>query len=128
MEFTTKDRKKSIKVIVSDEERALIEEKMKSYNYPSIAGYIRDSAIYEKVTHVDLKGKKDIYDAYSENTRVLKEILKEFKYFSKYATQLSEEDLQKVTHTMFAIYKNQKTMINLIDKKLDLDVWQKVNR
>lgn len=80
MKFTTKERKKSIKVIVSDLERALIEEKMKSYNYPSIASYVRDSAIYEKITHVDLKGKKDIYDAYAKNTSILKEILKEFKY------------------------------------------------
>lgn len=128
MEFTTKDRRKSIKVIVSDEERALIEEKMKSYNYPSIASYIRDSAIYEKVTYVDWKNKKILLDAYAENTKVLNEILKEFKNFSKYATQLSKEDLNKVSHTIFAIYKNQKAMIDLIDKNLDLDIWQEVNR
>ena len=128
MEFTTKERRKSIKVIVSDLERALIEERMKMYGYQSLASYIRDAAIYEKVTYVDWKNQKVLLDAYAENTKVLNEILKEFKNFSKYATQLSKEDLYKVSHTMFAIYKNQKAMINLIDKKLDLDVWQEVNR
>ena len=128
MEFTTKERRKSIKVIVSDLERALIEERMKMYGYQSLASYIRDAAIYEKITYVDWKNQKVLLDAYAENTKVLNEILKEFKNFSKYATQLSKEDLYKVSHTMFAIYKNQKAMINLIDKKLDLDVWQEVNR
>ena len=128
MEFTTKDRRKSIKVIVSDEERALIEERMKMYGYQSLASYIRDAAIYEKITYVDWKNQKVLLDAYAENTKVLNEILKEFTNFSKYATQLSKEDLDKVSQTMFAIYKNQKAMINLIDKKLDLDVWEKVNR
>ena len=128
MEFTTKERRKSIKVIVSDLERALIEERMQMYGYQSLASYIRDAAIYEKVTYVDWKNQKVLLDAYAENTKVLNEILKEFKNFSKYATQLSKEDLYKVSHTMFAIYKNQKAMINLIDKKLDLDVWQEVNR
>lgn len=128
MEFTTKERIKSIKVIVSDEERALIEEKMKMYGYQSLASYIRDAAIYEKVKYVDWKNKKVLLDAYAENTKVLNEILKEFKNFSKYATHISKEDLDKVSHTMFAIYKNQQAMIDLIDEKLDLNVWEKVNR
>ena len=128
MEFTTKERRKSIKVIVSDEERALIEEKMKYYGYSTIASYIRDAAIYEKVTYVDLKNRQEIYDAYTKNTKELKKVAKEFRHFSKYATQLSKDDLNNISNTIFAILKKQKAMLNLIEKKLDLDVWQRINR
>ena len=127
MEFTTKERRKSIKVIVSDEERALIEEKMKYYGYSTIASYIRDAAIYEKVTYVDLKNRQEIYDAYTKNTKELKKVAKEFRHFSKYATQLSKDDLNNISNTIFAILKKQKAMLNLMEKKLDLDVWQEIN-
>ena len=43
-------RRKSIKVWVSDEERALVEAKAYNYGYRRIAPYIRDAAIYERVT------------------------------------------------------------------------------
>lgn len=64
-------RRKSIKVWVSDEERVLVEAKAKAYNYGyrRIAPYIRDAAIYEKVTNVEVKGEKEILKAYAENTR-----------------------------------------------------------
>ena len=38
-------RRKSIKVWVSDEERALVEAKAYNYGYRRIAPYIRDAAI-----------------------------------------------------------------------------------
>ena len=63
-----KTRRKSIKVWVSDEERALLEAKVNYYGYKRLAEYVRDAIIYEKVTNVDLKGKEEIYAAYSENT------------------------------------------------------------
>ena len=126
--FNTKERRKSIKVIVSDEERSLIEAKANFYGYKTIASYIRDSAIYEKVTHVDLKSKNELYEAYSNNTKELKKIAKEFRHFSKYATQISEQDLKSISISMFTILKNQKDMLKLIESKLDLDVWQEINR
>ena len=120
LNFNTKERRKSIKVIVSDEERSLIEAKANFYGYKTIASYIRDTAIYEKVTHVDLKSKNELYEAYSNNTKELKKIAKEFRHFSKYATQISI--------TMFTILKKQKQMLQLIENKLDIDIWQEINK
>lgn len=48
-------RRKSIKVWVSDEERALVEAKAYNYGYRRIAPYIRDAAIYERVTNYKIK-------------------------------------------------------------------------
>ena len=128
MQFDTKSRRKSIKVIVSDEERCLLETKASFYGYKTIASYIRDTAIYEKVTHIDLKSKNEIYEAYSNNTKELKKIAKEFRHFSKYATQISKDDLKDISIMMFTILKKQKQILQLIEKKLDIDIWQEINK
>ena len=127
MDFNSKQRRKSIKVWLSDEERILVESKAEFYGYKRLAKYIRDAAIYEKVTHVDLKNKEELYIAYAENTKELKKITKEIRHISKYATQLNDEQRKDLLDLMFAVLRNQKAMIKLIDEKLDLEVWKEVN-
>lgn len=127
MDFNSKQRRKSIKVWLSDEERTLVESKAEYYGYKRLAKYIRDAAIYEKVTYFDLKNKEELYSAYAENTKQVKNIAKEIRHISKYATQLSEFDLQTLQNTMYGMLRNQKAMIKLIDEKLDLDVWKEIN-
>lgn len=123
-----KTRRNSIKVWVSDEEKTLLEAKSNYYGYSRLAKYIRDAIIYEKVTHIDLKNKEEIYAAYSENTKELKKIAKEIRHISRYATQISSYDLKELSNQMFNILKNQKKMLKLIEEKLDLDVWQNIDR
>lgn len=127
MEFNSKQRRKSIKVWLSDKERILVESKAEFYGYKRLAKYIRDAAIYEKVTYINLKNKEELYVAYSENTKELKKITKEIRHISKYATQLTDETKKNILDIMYAILKNQKSMIKLIDEKLDLDVWKEIN-
>mgnify|MGYP003301900282 CR=1 FL=1 len=127
MEFNSKQRRKSIKVWLSDEERILVEAKAEYYGYKRLAKYIRDAVIYEKVTYVDLKNKEQLYIAYAENTKQIKKIAKDIRHISKYATQLSKESKKDLLDVMYAVLKNQKEMIKLIDEKLDLDVWKEVN-
>ena len=127
MEFNSKQRRKSIKVWLSDEERILVESKAEFYGYKRLAKYIRDAAIYEKVTYVDLKNKEELYVAYAENTKELKKITKEIRRISKYATRLTDETKKDILDVMYAVLRNQKTMIKLIDEKLDLDVWKEIN-
>ena len=121
-------RRKSIKVWVSDEERALVEAKAHNYGYRRIAPYIREAAIYERVTNYKIKGEEEIINAYAENTREVKSIVKDIRHICKFATQISERDRQELLHLMKAIYKKQNKMLDLIYKKLDLEVWQEVNR
>lgn len=127
MEFNSKQRRKSIKVWLSDEERILVKSKAEFYGYKRLAKYIRDAAIYEKVTYVDLKNKEELYVAYAENTKELKKITKEIRHISKYATRLTDETKKDILDVMYAVLRNQKTMIKLIDEKLDLDVWKEIN-
>ena len=127
MEFNSKQRRKSIKVWLSDEERILVEAKAKYYGYTRLAKYIRDATIYEKITYVDLKNKEQLYIAYAENTKQIKKIAKEIRHISKYATQLSNENTKNLLDVMYAVLRNQKSMIKFIDEKLDLDVWKEIN-
>lgn len=127
MDFNSKQRRKSIKVWLSDEERILVESKAEFYGYKRLAKYIRDAAIYENVTYMDLKNKEELYTAYSENTKQLKKITKEIRHITRYATQLSEENIKNLLDIMYAVLRNQKSMMKLIDEKLDLEVWKEIN-
>lgn len=127
MEINPDNRTEMIKARVSEEEKILIKAKAEYYGYKQLSKYIRDSAIYEKVTNVDLIGKHEILKAYSDNTHILKEMYKRIKHIAIFATQIDKYEREELKFKMFEILKNQKEMIKLIDKKLDLDVWQQVN-
>lgn len=128
MEFDSKERIDMIKARVSKEEKALIKAKAEYYGYKQLSNYIRDSAIYEKVTMVDLVSKNEILKAYSDNTKILREIYKCIKHITTYATQIDKYERNELKFRMSEILKYQKDMIKLIDKKLDLDVWKKINK
>ena len=127
MELNPDNRTEMIKSRVSEEEKFLIKAKAEYYGYKQLSKYIRDSAIYEKVTNVDLIGKNEILKAYSDNTQILKEMHKSIKHIAIFAKQIDKYEREDLKFKMLEILKNQKEMIKLIDKKLDLDVWQEVN-
>ena len=127
MELNPDNRTEMIKSRVSEEEKILIKAKAEYYVYKQLYKYIRDSAIYEKVTNVDLIGKNEILKAYSDNTQILKEMHKSIKHIAIFAKQIDKYEREDLKFKMLEILKNQKEMIKLIDKKLDLDVWQEVN-
>lgn len=127
MELNPDNRTEMIKSRVSEEEKILIKAKAEYYGYKQLSKYIRDSAIYEKVTNVDLIGKNEILKAYSDNTQILKEMHKIIKHIAIFAKQIDKYEREDLKFKMLEILKNQKEMIKLIDKKLDLDVWQEVN-
>ena len=127
MELNPDNRTEMIKSRVSEEEKILIKAKAEYYGYKQLSKYIRDSAIYEKVTNVDSIGKNEILKAYSDNTQILKEMHKSIKHIAIFAKQIDKYEREDLKFKMLEILKNQKEMIKLIDKKLDLDVWQEVN-
>ena len=127
MELNPNNRTEMIKARVSEEEKNLIKAKAEYYGYKQLSRYIRDATIYEKVTFVDLIGKNEILKAYSDNTQILKEMNKSIKHIAIFATQIDKYEREDLKFKMMEILKHQKDMIKLIDKKLDLDVWQKVN-
>ena len=127
MEFNPENRTQIIKARVSEEEKALIQAKAENYGYKKLSEYIRDASIYEKVTVVDLVGKHEILKAYSDNTQVLREMNKSIKHIATFATQIDIDEREDLKSNMMLILKRQKQMLNLIDKRLDLDVWKKLN-
>ena len=127
MELNPNNRTEVIEARVSEEEKNLIKAKAEYYGYKQLSRYIRDAAIYEKVTFVDLVGKNEILKAYSDNTQILKEMYKSIKHIAIFATQIDKYEREDLKFKMMEILKHQRDMIKLIDKKLDLDVWKKIN-
>ncbi len=128
MNNKTNNRTKLIKARVTEDEQILVKTKAKYYGYKNLSKYLIDAAIYEKVTYVDLDNHQLLYDAYAQNTKELKKITKEIRHISKYATDLDNTTIQNITSLMFTILRNQKDMLKLIDEKLNLKVWQEINR
>lgn len=52
---------------------------------------------------------------------------KSIRHIAIFATQIEKYEREELKFKMIEILKYQKEMIKLIDKKLDLDIWQKVN-
>lgn len=124
-----KDNKnKIIKARVNEYEESLIKEKAKYYGYKNLSKYLIDAAIYEKVTFYDLKNSQIIYDAYAQNTREINKIIKEIRLIRKFATQLNSDNIKNLNSLLYSIIGKQNEMLKLIDKKMDLEVWEKVNR
>lgn len=128
MEENKNNRTKLIRARVTEDEVNLIKSKAKYYGYKNLSKYLIDAAIYEKVTHFDLNGKKIIYDAYSENTKEIKKFVKEIKHLNKYATQIDDIDIKRIKTLMFNIINNQKDILKLIGEKLDYKVWEEINK
>lgn len=122
------NRNKIIKVRVSEEEKTLIEAKANYYCYRKLAPYIRDAAIYERVTNYKIKGEDEIINAYCESNKEIQSMLKDVKHICKFATQISESKRQELLNLTKAIYKMQIKIRDLIAKKLDLEMWQEINR
>ena len=121
MELNPNNRTEMIKARVSEEEKILIKAKAEYYGYKQLSRYIRDAAIYEKITVVDLIGKNEILKAYSDNTQIVREMYKSIKHIAIFATQIDKYEREDLKFKMMEILKHQRDMIKLIDKKLDLD-------
>ena len=53
------EKRKRVNVLLSDEEKIILKEKMKKYGYTDMSVYLRDVGIYEKVYVEDINGKFD---------------------------------------------------------------------
>ena len=127
MEAKPVERRKRLKVWISDEERALLDSKAAYYHYHSLSEYIRDACLYEKVTYVDYKNRDVLDKAYSENTEELQKIVKDIRHICTFATQISPDEVKGIMNILAEVYRRQREMLTLIEKKLDLEVWQKRN-
>lgn len=122
------NKDKIIKARVTEDEEILIKAKADYYGYKSLSKYLVDAAIYEKITYYDIKNQQLIYDAYAENTKEINKLTKEIRLIRKFATQLNNDNVKDLTSLLFTIIQKQKKMLELIDNKMDLEVWEEINR
>lgn len=54
------DKRKRVNVLLNDEERLLLKEKMKRYGFQNLSDYLRAAGIYENIYVEDLHGKSEV--------------------------------------------------------------------
>ena len=59
------DKRKRVNVLLSNNERELLKEKMDKYGYADLSSYLRDAGIYERLYLEDIDGKKEISELVS---------------------------------------------------------------
>lgn len=84
MELNPDNRTEMIKARVSEEEKILIKARTEYYGYKQLSKYIRDDAIYEKVTVVDLIKNEILFD-------IIKECHLNFEKLIKYAEKTNNK-------------------------------------
>ena len=120
------NRTKIIKARVNEFEESLVKTKAKIYGYKNLSKYLIDAAVYEKITCVDLENQDLIYNAFAQNTKELKKIVKELRNITKYGTMIDIEVIRNINVFILKITKNQDAILKLIDEKLSLKVWQQI--
>lgn len=120
------NRTKIIKARVNEFEESLVKTKAKIYGYKNLSKYLIDAAVYEKITCVDLENQDLIYNAFAQNTKELKKIVKELRNITKYGTMIDIEVIRNINVFISNITKNQDAILKLIDEKLNLKVWQQI--
>lgn len=120
------NRTKIIKARVNEFEESLVKTKAKIYGYKNLSKYLIDAAVYEKITCVDLENQDLIYNAFAQNTKELKKIVKELRNITKYGTMIDIEVIRNINVFISKITKNQDAILKLIDEKLSLKVWQQI--
>lgn len=54
------DKRKRVNVLLNEDERILLKEKMERYGFQNLSDYLRASGIYENIYVEDLHGKKEV--------------------------------------------------------------------
>lgn len=122
------NRNKIVKARVTEKEKNIIKQKVKKYGYRNMSKYLIDAALHERVQYINIEGQDLIYKAFSEYASELKKIRKKVFFICEFATQLDEEKIESLRSLLFITIGNQKKMLNLINSKMDLKVWEEINR
>lgn len=121
-------RNKIIKARVTEKERELIKKKAKKYGYKNISKYLLAAVLFENITVVETTGQDIIYKSYSDYTKEIKKLRKELVEIRKHAGMLKPEDSRLLQKVIFNMLDNQKSMLQIINEKLDINIYKKVNR
>ncbi len=119
-ELDTKPRK-SYKIRFSPEERQLVEIKAKQHGYKYLSEYIRDAAIYETVTEINISYTDDVVNAFNELITEIKKYTKEIRRILKYDTSTSDEEKELIQQSLYRVYSQTKSLKKSINDNLNIE-------
>lgn len=119
-------KRKKFPLWLSEGERLLLEAKAEEYQYKYLADYIRDAAIYESLIKVNLEGSEDLISCYQKYISEVKKYTKEVRRILRYGTTLNAEEKELLQNSLFAVYRQMKSLKGTTEEKLDYEVIEEI--
>lgn len=111
------DKRKRVNVLLSNNERELLKEKMDKYGYADLSSYLRDAGIYERLYLEDIDGKKEISELVSNMIgEIRKYLFEQNKILMK--SSLTRNDIQFLSEQNDKILESNMNLVKLINEVL----------
>ena len=111
------DKRKRVNVLLSNNERELLKEKMDKYGYADLSSYLRDAGIYERLYLEDIDGKKEISELVSNMIgEIRKYLFEQNKILMK--SSLTRNDIQLLSEQNDKILESNMNLVKLINELL----------
>lgn len=107
------DKRKRVNVLLSNNERELLKEKMDKYGYADLSSYLRDAGIYERLYLEDIDGKKEISELVSNMIgEIRKYLFEQNKILMK--SSLTRNDIQLLSEQNDKILESNMNLVKII--------------
>ena len=111
------DKRNRVNVLLSNNERELLKEKMDKYGYADLSSYLRDAGIYERLYLEDIDGKKEISELVSNMIgEIRKYLFEQTKILMK--SSLTRNDIQLLSEQNDKILESNMNLVKLINEVL----------
>lgn len=111
------DKRKRVNVLLSQNERMLLKEKMTKYGYTDLSSYLRDAGIYEKIFVEDIAGKEEISKLINTMIDETQKYLSDQKKIMM-KSSLTKDEIQLLSEQNRQILEAVKDLIKQIDDVL----------
>lgn len=118
------NKRKQFRLWLTQEERNILEDKAKLYNYKCLSYYLRDAAIYESVIQVFTEGIDEILKLYNDYIVEVKKFNKTVRSIVRKAN-LSEADKNVLQNDLYKVYSQMKSLNKTINSKISQTVLEK---
>ncbi|MBV4068525.1 hypothetical protein [[Clostridium] innocuum] len=107
------DKRKRVNVLLSNNERELLKEKMDKYGYADLSSYLRDAGIYERLYLEDIDGKKEISELVSNMIgEIRKYLFEQNKILMK--SSLTRNDIQLLSEQNDKILESNMNLVKIL--------------
>lgn len=111
------DKRKRVNVLLSNNERELLKEKMAKYGYADLSSYLRDAGIYERLYLEDIEGKLEITKLVNILIKEVRTYLNELKKIEM-KSSLTKQEIRLLSEQSQKILDSNKELVKELNETL----------